>query len=119
MIMLLLPLSSERPATAQSNSQTILHGVVTDGAGAAITKPPITLEDDRLQAVAHATTDDTGRYDLIAPASGIYRVRISAATFSTFTFDDLGLMAASSIFPMQCYGLARPLTSTRVFMADT
>ena len=28
--------------------------------------------------------------------------------FSTFIFDDLGLMAASSIFPMQCYGLALP-----------
>jgi len=99
MIMLLLPLSSESLATAQSNSQTILRGVVTDGSGAAIVNASITLEDDRLQAVAHATTDDTGRYDLIAPASGIYRVRISAVTFSTFVFDDLGLTGGNLNLP--------------------
>jgi len=98
MILLLLPLSSERLATAQSNSQTILHGVM-DGSGAVITNASVTLEDDRLKAVVHATTDEAGHYDLTASMPGIYRVKITAVTFSTFIFKDLGLTGGNLNLP--------------------
>jgi len=42
------------------------HGVVTDGSGAVIANASVTLEDDRLQAVVLATTDEAGNYDLTA-----------------------------------------------------
>jgi iron complex outermembrane receptor protein len=99
MVILVLPPSSEKLATAQSNSQTILHAAVTDGSGAVIANASVTLEDDRLQAVVHATTDEAGHYDLTASMPGIYRVKITAVTFSTFIFEDLGLKGGNLNLP--------------------
>lgn len=68
---------------------TVLKGAVIDRAGAAIVNASMVLEDIRSRTIARATTDETGEYVLSAPASGVFRARISAPGFKTAVFEGL------------------------------
>src|SRR4051812_4539213 len=70
---------------------TVLNGAVIDSAGAAIVNASMVLEDARSRVIARTTTDQTGRYALSAPASGVYRARISAPGFKTAVVEGLHL----------------------------
>src|SRR5277367_6521419 len=94
--MLTLSPCSNAVAAGQSNpTQTTIQGAVVDGSGAPIANASVVLEDDRLHVVARATTDETGHYEIKIPASGIYSVTISAATFNTLVIENLQLPSGS------------------------
>jgi iron complex outermembrane receptor protein len=86
-------------AGQSSYGQTTVQGAVADGSGAPIANASVVLKDGRLKVVARVTTDNTGHYEIKIPASGIYNVTITAATFGTLVFENLRLPDDSANLP--------------------
>ena len=72
------------PANSQLTAQQdkSIHGQVLDPLGSLVPNASVDLLS-RGRIVAHATTDDSGVYQLALPASGRYSLRVSAPTFQT------------------------------------
>ena len=69
------------PAFAQSGGA--ISGNVTDTSGSAVESAKVVLKNVATQIEQTATTDASGRYQLNELATGIYRVRVEKAGFST------------------------------------
>jgi len=85
-------LSLFRTCAAQhAFDRAVLTAAVTDNTGAAIVNASVILEDSYSRAIAQTTSDQTGRYSLIAQASRSYRLTISAPGFKTGLIERLQL----------------------------
>jgi len=69
------------PAFAQSGGA--ISGNVTDASGSAVESAKIVLKNVATQTEQTATTDASGRYQLNDLTTGVYRVRVEKAGFST------------------------------------
>ncbi|MGH7462384.1 MAG: carboxypeptidase regulatory-like domain-containing protein, partial [Longimicrobiales bacterium] len=85
-------------AAAQQLDAQRVHGVVTDDASnARLTGVALTLIDDRDWAGAAATTDSLGAFDLRAPRSGAYRLRVELIGYVSFTSERLELASSEAV----------------------
>src|SRR5262252_8647557 len=71
-------------ASAQTSTTGSIEGVVTDPNGAAVKGATVTVTSPNLIAVRTATTNDEGRYQLLALPPGTYQVSVDASGFGKY-----------------------------------
>ena len=75
---------------AQSNTGSIT-GVVTDPNGAVVPNATVTVTNQGTNETRTAQTDDEGRYDVPALATGVYTIEASGGGFQKTSVKDLKL----------------------------
>jgi len=71
-------------ASAQTSTTGSIEGVVTDPNGAAVKGATVTVTSPNLIAAKTATTNDEGRYQLLALPPGTYKVSVDASGFGKY-----------------------------------
>jgi hypothetical protein len=83
-------LLSLRPAAAQISAS--ITGIVTDASGAPVASASVQTKDLETGAVRNSTTDDSGRYLILALPVGEYEVKIAKAGFQDATRSGIHLV---------------------------
>src|SRR5262245_62876724 len=90
--LLLLSLSSLFSVAAIAQSTTSIQGTISDPTGAIIPGVSVTIEDKGTGATRSAVTNDSGRYQILQVAPGLYRLRAELTGFKTIVRDNLQLL---------------------------
>ncbi|HEY2039883.1 MAG TPA: carboxypeptidase regulatory-like domain-containing protein, partial [Edaphobacter sp.] len=75
------------PGFAQDTSS--LSGTITDSSGAVVSKANITLRNNATRAEVHATSSDSGNFNVTNLPSGSYSMHVEAAGFQTTELSDI------------------------------
>src|SRR6195256_3328290 len=78
-------------AMAQSSTTGSIEGRVTDPNGAAVRGATVTVTSPNLISAKTATTDDDGRYQILALPPGAYKVAVEASGFGKYEQSDIGV----------------------------
>ncbi len=88
-------LSLASQLSAQSTTDGAVGGTVVDSSGAAVPNAKITAKNNGTNAIASATTDDTGYFRIGKLAPAEYTVTIDATGFAPFTADHVTVLIGS------------------------
>ena len=94
LLMLVAALSLALVATsafAQSTTTGAIEGMVTDPNGAAIKGATVTVTSPNLIKPQTATTNDSGRFQILALPPGTYKVTVEASGFAKFESGDVAI----------------------------
>jgi hypothetical protein len=78
------------PLHAQSDTSS-LTGTITDSSGAIVPNANITLHNEGTRADIHATTNDSGNYNLTNLPTGRYSMKVEAPGFQTTALSDISV----------------------------
>jgi hypothetical protein len=80
------------PAAAQTAAATAsIYGDVLDAQGAAVVGAKVTITNPATQASRVTTSDESGRYQFVGLAPGVYNLKVELTGFKTATRDALAL----------------------------
>src|SRR5580704_7596764 len=86
----LLLLSLAHPVQAQVTAS--IKGIVTDASGAAVPSAAVRVKNLETGAIRNTSTDDAGRYLVLALPVGEYEVRVSKQNFQDSTHTGIHLV---------------------------
>lgn len=92
-----LPALTTRPAYGQAESTGSITGRVTDASGAAIPGAMLSLKSRSDAHVVNVTTNGAGEYQFHAIPVGTYVLTVTSNGFSTYSIEDVGIDAATSV----------------------
>jgi len=78
-------------AIAQSN--TGIHGTVTDSSGALISQADVALTNSKTGVAVHTTSDASGTYSLLGVNPGSYRIIVTKSGFEPIQQDGVNIVA--------------------------
>src|ERR1700681_988942 len=78
-------------AMAQSATTGSIEGAVTDPNGAAVKGATVSVTSPNLISPQSATTDDNGRFRVLALPPGAYKVSVQASGFAPFEQDNVAV----------------------------
>ncbi len=90
------PTTRADAASLAASGQQVL-GTVADGAGHPIAGATVTFTHKQAQYSRVATTDESGKFSLLLPYAGVYRVVATAPAFAPFILDGLAVPAGPAL----------------------
>src|ERR1700730_4833519 len=78
-------------ALGQSSTTGSIEGAVTDPNGAAVKGATVSVTSPNLISPQTATTDDNGRFRVLALPPGAYKVSVQASGFAPFEQDNVAV----------------------------
>src|SRR6185295_3622419 len=89
--LLVMVLAWAGQVAGQTSTTGSIEGRVTDPNGAAVRGATVTVTSPNMISAKTATTDDDGRYQILALPPGTYKVAVEASGFGKFEQDNIGV----------------------------